>query len=655
MATEYPSAASPGKQDELDRVFQLLQAQDDTSRFVGLMLVKSILDNSEALRNDQQAVSQLWEAIPPKFLDRLLRTGSKSSSKQQDQSKNMLDLAVAVIHIFANLTPTFAQEKSFYGRIPNLYRALANSPEDTSEHIIGLIAFLVQQSPGIESGGASSLASIDDDGWKSLVTVAPKYPKQVFSILSWAWLYGTTSMDTAKKISMSEQISRSFLLLFNTFRGKVSADLVAFTGTILSALEPELLPTTPKPLGPFVPLVNMIHEMASRKLTEKERAAFANCTAALLRCYPEAAPDVLFTDAREQSRPLAYLFVTMLQVDFCSSVHLLMQKIGSPEYMDMSRRLASELDILTAFVGRLIASVDDDPSDVTNESSRRADLSFSSERLLKLHSDLARTLQDAMEFLRDRWDAFLLQKLETGGPSKALEWKNQNIDVFEDPVVASAVRLLGAWLPEDDGETLREQAAVLMDLLSELYKKNLSPSSRDNRTTELRLPILAALEGILEVPRGLEAFEERDFISTCLYPDIRSLLAAEPSRAGITDYIRGEAVIRVFGQFVEAEGSLSTSWSKAIENTMPLNLSTVDESSPDALTKAQLSFQVDVIAFYASSFKKLHIEKAKSELVAAVEAVATSFRKYGSKIGDEDEEWRAIGERLDDVTSGIRI
>ncbi len=93
-----------GDQVSLDKIEELLKATDDTSRFVGLALLKPVLDNSAGLRDDQDSISQLWDCISPKFLDRLLRTGSGPRAPKKD-SKDMLDLAVAVIHTFTLLLP----------------------------------------------------------------------------------------------------------------------------------------------------------------------------------------------------------------------------------------------------------------------------------------------------------------------------------------------------------------------------------------------------------------------------------------------------------------------------------------------------------------------------------------------------------------------
>lgn len=108
----------------LDQIQSMLKAKDDTSRFVGLALLKSVLDNSEELRNDADTVSGLWGSISPKFLDRLLKTGSSTQSGQKD-AKNMLDLSVSVIHTFVLLLPDQAKrDKRLVGRMPLLVSSL---------------------------------------------------------------------------------------------------------------------------------------------------------------------------------------------------------------------------------------------------------------------------------------------------------------------------------------------------------------------------------------------------------------------------------------------------------------------------------------------------------------------------------------------------
>lgn len=86
-----------------EKIQSLLKAKDDTSRFVGLALLKAVLDNGR-LVEDPEALRTLWECISPKFLDRLLRAG-RNEKFSQSEAKDMVDLAVAVLHTFTILLP----------------------------------------------------------------------------------------------------------------------------------------------------------------------------------------------------------------------------------------------------------------------------------------------------------------------------------------------------------------------------------------------------------------------------------------------------------------------------------------------------------------------------------------------------------------------
>ena len=108
----------------VQKIQTLLKTKDDTSRFVGLALLKSVLDNSETLRDDQDLILTLWESIPPKFIDRLLRTGQQGQSASRKNAKDMLDLAVSVLHTFTALVPVEKRDDKFVGRIPRLVASL---------------------------------------------------------------------------------------------------------------------------------------------------------------------------------------------------------------------------------------------------------------------------------------------------------------------------------------------------------------------------------------------------------------------------------------------------------------------------------------------------------------------------------------------------
>lgn len=109
----------------LDQTLALLAAKDDTSRFVGLALLKSTLENKIEFQKDPEIIKKCWEAIPSRFLDRLLKAGV-NNEKSKDEARYMLELAVAVLHAFIVLLPDYIKRsKKSVDRIPGLLDALA--------------------------------------------------------------------------------------------------------------------------------------------------------------------------------------------------------------------------------------------------------------------------------------------------------------------------------------------------------------------------------------------------------------------------------------------------------------------------------------------------------------------------------------------------
>jgi hypothetical protein len=124
-----PEEASMESKDGLDpsstleKMKDLLKAKDDTSRFVGLALLKSVLDNGQ-LAQDSENLRLLWEAMSPKFLDRLLRA-QQSEKVNKAESKDMVDLAVAVLHTFTILLPEVSRKQNrLIGRTSPLVKAV---------------------------------------------------------------------------------------------------------------------------------------------------------------------------------------------------------------------------------------------------------------------------------------------------------------------------------------------------------------------------------------------------------------------------------------------------------------------------------------------------------------------------------------------------
>lgn len=115
----YPAA-------DLQNLQDLLKSKDNTTRFVGLAVLKSVLDNHSSLRVDPIQTTALWESISPRFLDRLLESPQNQKIKiSKQEANNLVDIAVSVLHTFAIVLPEDVRSNvRMFGRIGSLVNAL---------------------------------------------------------------------------------------------------------------------------------------------------------------------------------------------------------------------------------------------------------------------------------------------------------------------------------------------------------------------------------------------------------------------------------------------------------------------------------------------------------------------------------------------------
>ncbi|KAI1857882.1 uncharacterized protein JN550_012957 [Neoarthrinium moseri] len=492
--TGAPQAAS------IDTIEQLLKAKDDTSRFVGLALVKSTLDTSESLRNDEKVITSLWNSIPSKFLDRLLKTGSKPGARQND-AKEMLDLAVAVIYNFSILLPSETKsDQKLVGRVPLLVDAILQSSEETSDIILKALLTIVSASPE----GRTAFAAIED--WSPLIEIAPKSP-MVLSILAWSWVYG----QYEDKKTMSLRVNKAIESLVASYKGTDAVTLLDFLAKLLGRLNPEVIPPNPRWLGD---VIKFVRGLTASKPTAVSREAYTNCVANLLVAYQEPASKLIFTDSLKASSQ-SHLLINLILIDIRASLPTLLEKLNTPEYPALSERLTSALIILSFFVNYLLETF----AEVTEETS--APSPFPQDEamtLLKVRDSVVETLSLLMEYLRDRWDAAIAgaqglhpdarygESHTVSGSLKTLAWDSKHESASEDRLLLAALRVLGDWLREDDSPGLRREATGMMDLLMDLYQ----PSSAARVGITTRPLVLGILDGILKIDEGIEALLEHD-------------------------------------------------------------------------------------------------------------------------------------------------
>ncbi|KAI1494781.1 Neurochondrin-domain-containing protein [Biscogniauxia mediterranea] len=644
-----PPTGAPISQRErtpLLRIKSLLRASDDTSRILGLTLLKETVENSPELQNDKVQLGTLWDHISPRFLDRLLLSGTRGEA-DQDHARNMLNFAVNTIRAFTILQPKFAIGTSYFERIPSLTAALSYSSHETAENIVQIMFKLVHEPPTIKHHrGAIFVAKLGVDVWTRLIMITPDHP-DVFSVFQWVWLKGTANLeDQREKKKMSDKIDQG-LQAFVSLERCPPADLLAFVADILRGLEPDLIPPHPQWLESVVKLVK---NLAAGKQSEAERCAYTNCAATLLQVYPHQAPQLLFSDDPASSKPFAYLLVTMLQVDFHATVHRLFSITADPGYPKISKRLASALEVVTAFVGHLIGSIDDEDMSKSAKTSQKMRLTLSPEHILKIRMDIARTIAEAMEYLRDRSDAVFLAELGHGSkeiaacqdPSgqgqKKLAWDVAKYNFLEDPITPAAIRLIAIWLRDDDGEELRKQGAGLMDMFVDIYEKNTHPRMETQNIPELRMPILSALEGVLETKRGIEMADTHSLWSV-LSEDLMNILIESAKRKPLApvDYMRGSFVCHALQTLLNQEGTTRLSWMPVADSVASYIPPPVDPDASDELVKAILEFQMDALQIAVDLLRKVspNIRTINKKTVEFLKNVAEDITERWEETGNE--------------------
>ncbi|KAG5772783.1 hypothetical protein H9Q72_001186 [Fusarium xylarioides] len=534
MAENTTSTAS--QPTDVNKIQSLLKAKDDTQRFVGLALLKSLLDSSEQLRQDEQTVQGLWSSLSPKFLDRLLRTGSKPSTQN---SKEMLDLAVSVLYIFSILLPDQAKsDAKFIDRIPLLVNAVLYSSEDTTRLILQLLHTLVSSQQG-----AQEFIKVED--FSSLTEIAPSHA-QVLDVFCFAWLNSMTTIEDP--FTLVRQIDDTIQSLVSSFTGTDAVTLLEFLGYFLRHANSSILPQHPRWLKV---VVNYIQNLVTSRPTPEARAAYTNATASILQAFPSEAPKLVFIDDKKDDKAFSYLLINLLLIDIRSSAPTLLEQLNKPEYPKVSTRLTSAFDVISIFIGYLVQCLEDESMET---------FFMTPENLLKLRKGISETMSLTAEYLRDRWDASVAGAMglhpdaRTGttdtstGVHHTLAWDSMKDNADDDMFILSAVRALALWLREEENDILRKEATGLMDMFMDLYK------SSSQHKLDFRSPVLVALEGVTTLPQGRELLLANEGW-TILAHDLNSILQHASRTCGEQEAARATDIVRILLPIVEQESN----------------------------------------------------------------------------------------------------
>ena len=303
-------------------------------------------------------------------------------------------------------------------------------------------------------------------------------------------------------------------------------------------------------------------------------------TSTLLRLYPQSFPSLLFSSKAKvssESKPKSVLFIKLMIVDIKSSISSLQESLNSPDYPRTSTRIACSYDIISAFIGFLIKTLDQETSSPTES---RISLTISPSLLLQLRSEIAETMSLTIEHLRDRFDAPVagamglhpsVRSRTEANPSAplAISWDSLHSPMPQDHLTLSQIQTLALWLHEDDNDNLRKEAAGIMDVLLSLY----TASEDEDTALQFRSPVLMGLESIIIVPEGVDAFLAADgwnILAKDLQNIVQALSDSNSNSISSSDYSqsqRGIDVVRVLLDIVQSDvtGPAKDDWMNLVE------------------------------------------------------------------------------------------
>lgn len=391
------------------------------------------------------------------------------------------------------------------------------------------------------------------------------------------------------------------------------------------------------------PITIFIRSLVTSKPTLVGRAAYTNLTASLLQAYPAEAARLLFSDDTKSEKPFYYLLVNLVLVDLRSSFPSLLQKLNGPDHENISRRLASAFDIVSAFIGLLLRALDDEETDGPLSS-----VLMVPDLLLKLRTSISETMSLAIEYLRDRWDASVAGVMglhpdaragtakTSSGTHYTLAWDSKTDTASQDPLILAAIRALAIWLREEDNDTLRQEAAGLSDMLLDLYK-----SSASGRL-DFRRAVLVAFEGIVNEDDGVAALLENEGWET-LTNDLLAVFQSSSSVSDEAEAARGIDIVRVLLPVVEREQPGSReAWMAMVTTVAAWDVPDVEQAS------TVLEFQTAVLQLVTALLSNTH-PGMQRRYVHSISAVLGITGRLKSKIAGD----LVLLESLEDVEATL--
>ena len=519
----------------LEQALKWLREDNDTSRFAGLALLKSLLDKHTEF-HDVKSLEKIEETSPLSFIDRLLKS-SASDLQTNDEAKNRVDIAVSVLHslICSSHAPAKSYATQMLTRTDLLLSLLPRSSTYAQSQIVDILLRLaVDQS--------LSKALWQSQFFENLTNLALDNLRAK-SLLKYIYVTATAE-DYSKVVERTnETISKIVPIASSPDQVYHLFDIV----TVLLSREKQ--PTTlsgaldqksrkqqesskaqddgPHWLNPLTEMLQKTVLYHSRDVPNSVGACLqvGPLTTVLLSTYSQAFPPLLFCSTKKEDR---LTFINNVLIEVRSVLPSMQESTYKADRSVLSAQLTASYDILFNFLRYLIDSLD--PSDNTIGEAIIPALRDPS-NLLRLRRDISEVISLTIEHLRERFDASIAGAKGLHPESRArdpsassqtpLSLPLEDPRAMErDPLTLAEIRTLAFWVREDENDALRKEAAGLMDLFVYLYSSeankdmDASASAKDefgrnstaSRSQDYKMAINLAFEGILEIPEGVEMF-----------------------------------------------------------------------------------------------------------------------------------------------------
>ena len=279
--TTAPSIPETKPPKDLEAALTLLKKRDDTSRFVGLALLKPVLeqelrDSSTATEEKRhEVVQRCWDTIPVVFIDRLLKARA-NDKRSKDEAENMMGLAVAVLHAFMTLLDSPEKDEKIMGRMPLLRTVFRSCPQATRTQIMNIFHTLAMTREGSSAiFGLNTLAGDSDQRPESYLFVTMLLIDIRSTIPSLQEM-----LHTEEYLAISERLGKAYDLTS------------AFIGFLIQSLESMSMAENPSSPAPMpVDLLLKLRTNISETLSltiEHLRDRYDSSTAGAAGLHPSA-------------------------------------------------------------------------------------------------------------------------------------------------------------------------------------------------------------------------------------------------------------------------------------------------------------------------------------------------------------------------------